>query len=73
PVHDGTALVKPLSPREQEVLKLITEGYSNKDIAAQLVITVGTVKRHLSNIYNKLEVSNRTQAAAKARALNIVG
>jgi LuxR family maltose regulon positive regulatory protein len=55
------------------VLKLITEGYSNKDIAAQLVITVGTVKRHLSNIYNKLEVSNRTQAAAKARALNIVG
>jgi LuxR family maltose regulon positive regulatory protein len=61
-----------LSERETEVLLLIGAGRSNREIADDLVITVGTVKRHISNIYGKLGVGSRTQAVAKARELNLV-
>lgn len=62
-----------LSEREAEVLLFICHGYTNKEIASQLQITANTVKTHLKNIYAKLDVSNRTQAAAEAKMLNIIG
>jgi LuxR family maltose regulon positive regulatory protein len=65
-------LVDPLSQREHEVLRLIIEGATNKEIADELVLTVNTVKRHISNIFGKLEVSNRAQAIARARELNLL-
>lgn len=61
-----------LSMREMELLRLISAGRSNKEIASQLVITVGTVKRHTVNIFTKLDVNNRTEAAAKARKLGLL-
>jgi LuxR family maltose regulon positive regulatory protein len=62
----------PLSGREVEVLRLIAGGCSNKEIAAQLVISIGTVKRHTVNIFNKLDVKNRTEAVAHARELGLL-
>jgi DNA-binding NarL/FixJ family response regulator len=53
----------PLSEREREVLVLLAQGSSNRDIAEKLVITEGTVKTHVSNILIKLQAENRTQAA----------
>jgi LuxR family maltose regulon positive regulatory protein len=66
------ALLEPISAREQEVLGLIAAGLSNPEIARELVISVGTVKRHINHIYGKLGVSSRTQAVAKARALHLL-
>jgi len=60
-------LVEPLSERELEVLRLIASGCSNAEICARLVIALGTVKRHINNIYGKLGAQNRTQAINKAR------
>jgi LuxR family maltose regulon positive regulatory protein len=65
-------LVEPLSGRELEVLGLIAAGLSNREIAQELVIAVGTVKRHLNNIYGKLNVHSRTQAVARARDLGLL-
>jgi LuxR family maltose regulon positive regulatory protein len=65
-------LDEPLSERELEVLGLIASGLSNSDIAQKLFITVGTVKRHINNIYGKLEVASRTQAMVKARQLRLI-
>ena len=65
-------LLDPLSERELEILRLIATGVSNKDLAAKLVLTVGTVKWHLNNIYSKLGVRSRTQAVAKARDLGLI-
>lgn len=59
--------LEPLSDREREVLVLLAQGHSNKDIADKLVITEGTVKNHVSNILAKLQAENRTQAADIAR------
>jgi NarL family two-component system response regulator LiaR len=61
-----------LTEREMEVLKLIAKGYSNDKIADQLVISVGTVKGHVSNILSKLHLVDRTQAAAYAWQAGIV-
>ncbi|MBN1315129.1 MAG: hypothetical protein JXA42_06660 [Anaerolineales bacterium] len=69
PLQDS--LVEPLSEREMEILKLIGAGKSNRQIASELVIAMGTVKAHASNIYGKLGVSNRAQAALKARELDL--
>ena len=55
-----------LTPREIEVLRLIAAGLSNKQIAARLSVTVATVKTHLEHILQKMQVSDRTQAAVQA-------
>jgi LuxR family maltose regulon positive regulatory protein len=65
-------LVEPLSERELEVLHLMASGASNEEIADQLVIAMGTAKRHVSNILAKLTVSNRTQAVARAREVGLM-
>jgi len=65
-------LVEPLSERELDVLAAIAEGLSNQETAARLYISERTVKWHASNIYGKLQVSSRTEAVARARALGIV-
>jgi LuxR family maltose regulon positive regulatory protein len=63
------ALIEPLSVREIEVLKLVEAGLSNQEIAAKLFISVATVKRHISNIYAKLDVKTRTQAVSFGKEL----
>jgi NarL family two-component system response regulator LiaR len=63
---DRQRLFTELTEREMEVLKLIAKGYTNKKIADQLVVTVGTVKGHVSNILSKLQLADRTQAAVYA-------
>lgn len=67
----GQSLPEPLSERELEVLRLLTTGMSNSEISRNLVVSTGTVKTHVHNIISKLGVSSRTQAAAKARELNL--
>ncbi len=64
-------LIEQLTPREMDVLELIVAGDSNQMIADKLVITLSTVKKHTGNIFGKLNVSNRTQAAARARELGL--
>jgi LuxR family transcriptional regulator, maltose regulon positive regulatory protein len=65
-------LIDPLSEREWEVLRHLAAGASNDEIAEQLVIAVGTAKRHVSNILAKLAVTNRTQAVARAREIGLL-
>lgn len=65
-------LVDPLSDRELEVLQLIADGLMNREIAQELIISPGTVKVHVKNIYSKLDVHSRTQAAARARELKLL-
>ena len=65
-------LPDPLTEREQEVLALLAAGHKNREIAAELVIATGTVKKHTSNIYGKLGVSSRTATAARARKLGLL-
>lgn len=72
PPTPNDALVEPLSRRELEVLRLVADGLTNRQIAERLVVTLHTVKKHNSNIYAKLGVGNRTQAVARARALNLL-
>jgi ATP/maltotriose-dependent transcriptional regulator MalT len=67
-----SALVEPLTARECEVLRLLDAGASNRDIAHGLVLSLGTVKKHVSNICGKLGVRSRTQAAARSRALHLL-
>lgn len=61
-----------LTSRELEVLSYLAKGYSNKQMAAELAVYPSTVKKHLSNIYNKLQVRRRLQAVEKARALDML-
>jgi LuxR family maltose regulon positive regulatory protein len=64
-------MLELLTERELEVLRLICAGYSNPEIADELVVTVNTVKKHAGNVYGKLGVRSRTQAAARARDLGL--
>jgi DNA-binding NarL/FixJ family response regulator len=66
------ALAEPLSERELEILRLLAAGDSNKEIAAALYITEGTVKNHVTNILGKLDARDRTQAALRARELGLI-
>jgi LuxR family maltose regulon positive regulatory protein len=65
-------LVEPLTAREQQVLSLLAAGHPNRMVAERLVITVDTVKRHVSHLFEKLSVANRTQGVARARQLGVL-
>lgn len=72
---DGGAPKPPaedLSERELEVLTLLASGRTNSEIAGDLFVAVGTVKSHVNNIYNKLEVRNRAEAVTRARELELL-
>jgi LuxR family maltose regulon positive regulatory protein len=71
-VDPDEKLIEPLSDREQEVLALIAEGLSNQEIAERLYLSLSTVKSHASHIYDKLNVSKRTQAVSRARSLGLL-
>ncbi len=61
-----------MSERELEVLRLVTAGLSNREIARQLIISPGTAKTHIHNLCGKLGVRNRTEAATHAKELNLI-
>jgi len=65
-------LLDPLTPRELDIMRLISKGYSNPEIASELVVTLNTIKKHTSNIYSKLGVRSRTQAIARAQQMNLL-
>jgi LuxR family maltose regulon positive regulatory protein len=70
----GRVAISPaeyLTPREAEILSLIADGYSNKEIADKLFVSVSTVKKHINHIYGKLNVKTRIQAALRAKQMNI--
>lgn len=66
------SLIEPLTPRELDTLRLMVTGYNNKEIAAALVVTEGTVKNHVTAILGKLAVRDRTQAVLKAKTLELI-
>ena len=65
-------MIEPLSERELEVLQLIADGLTNREIASRLFLSLNTVKAHTRNIYGKLDVHNRTQAVTTARGLGVL-
>jgi len=65
-------LIEPLSERETEVLRLVADGLTNREIGQKLSISLGTVKAHTASIYGKLAVHSRTQAVARARVLGLL-
>lgn len=71
-IQAAEGLPEPLSNRELEILRLIAEGCSNQLIAERLVLSSHTVKKHISNIFSKLDVTSRTQALALARQLKLL-
>ena len=68
PPADASAEVENLSPREREILELLTQGFSDKEIADRLGVKHGTVRWHLQHVYDKLQVRSRTEAALKFRS-----
>jgi LuxR family maltose regulon positive regulatory protein len=72
PPSPTEAMPDPLTGRELEVLRLLAEGLSNKEIASRLVVAPSTIKQHLKNIYGKLDVHSRTQAVARGRELALL-
>lgn len=69
---EPTSLIEPLSQRELDVLRLVAEGYSNQEISQKLFLALSTVKGHNLRAFGKLQVRNRTQAIARARALGLL-
>jgi LuxR family maltose regulon positive regulatory protein len=67
-----SAPVEPLTPRELEVLRLISQGLSNQEIGARLFLALDTVKGHNRRIFDKLQVQRRTEAIARARDLGLL-
>ena len=65
-------LVEAISEREIEVLQLLANGRTYKEIAQELFVSVNTIKSHLKSIYGKLGVNNRREAVAQARLLHLI-
>jgi LuxR family maltose regulon positive regulatory protein len=65
-------LVEQLTGREVEVLQMLAAGRSNQAIASELVVTLGTVKKHVSHVLGKLGATNRTEAVTRARDLGLI-
>ena len=71
--HSGpSSLVEPLSQRELEILRLITQGLSNREIGERLFLALDTVKGHNRRIFGKLQVQSRTEAVARARGRGLL-
>lgn len=70
--RSSSGLIDELSERELEILSLLAAGFTNQQIAAKLTVVLGTVKAHNHNIFRKLDVTNRVQAIARARELNLI-
>ncbi len=70
----NTSLISQLelSKRELEILSLLAQGHSNQEIAAKLFVSLSTVKTHIQNLFEKLDVKRRTQAVEKAKRLNLI-
>src|SRR5262249_19781634 len=68
----SSSLMEPFTEREREVLRLLLEGASNREIARRLIISVNTVKKHVYNICSKLGVQSRSQVIVRARTLNLL-
>jgi LuxR family maltose regulon positive regulatory protein len=66
------ALIEPLSERELEILALVADGLSNREISERLFVALSTVKGHNRNIFDKLYVKRRTEAVARARELGLI-
>jgi DNA-binding CsgD family transcriptional regulator len=62
-----------ISPREEEVLRLIAAGHSNQEIADKLFLSLNTIKKHTGSLFRKLEAERRTQAIEKARKIGLIG
>jgi ATP/maltotriose-dependent transcriptional regulator MalT len=71
-VRDAEESIEPLTERESEVLALLAQRLTYKEIGASLFITPSTVSQHAVRIYQKLQVNNRRQARVKAQALGIL-
>ena len=71
-VPTSQPLIEPLSERELEILALVAQGLTNREISQRLYITLSTVKGHNGNIFGKLQVKRRTEAVARARELNLI-
>lgn len=71
-VNQQSGLVEPLSPRELEVLRLISQGLSNQEIGKRLFLALDTVKGHNRRIFEKLQAKSRTEAIARARELDLL-
>jgi LuxR family maltose regulon positive regulatory protein len=72
PAAAAQPLIEPLSQRELDVLRLIAQGCSNRDISQQLFLALDTVKGHNRKIFGKLQVQRRTEAVARARELGLL-
>lgn len=72
PAAGASPLVEPLSERELEIVALLAEGLTNKQIGERLHLSPNTVRVHTSNIYGKLAVNGRVQAVAAAQALKLI-
>jgi LuxR family maltose regulon positive regulatory protein len=72
PAPANQSLIEPLSPRELEVLHLIAQGLSNREISRQLFLALSTIKGHNRIIFDKLQVQRRTEAVARARELGLL-
>jgi len=65
-------IVEPLTSRELEVLEMLAAGRSNQAIAGHLVVTLDTVKKHVTHLLDKLGAANRTEAVTRARQLGLI-
>jgi LuxR family maltose regulon positive regulatory protein len=72
PAPPAQPLIEPLSQRELEILQLIAQGFSNREIGERLFLALDTVKGHARRIYGKLQVQRRTEAIARARELDLL-